>query len=83
MFNPGDRVVCVDNSFDTRLKLGEKFEIVSVYYNYTPNSDLLLLVNDNIEYDDALKLFDYRFILDIKEQRKQKLKKLCLKLEIE
>ena len=74
MFKPGDKVVCIDNQgIATIAQMYQKFTICSVsnYGKYV-----------SIDKDREPSLRTDRFELDIKEQRKLKLEKICLNQEI-
>jgi len=81
MLNPGDRVVCIDNS--SASDMFEPCMNIKKHTAYTISS------NHNFFDSQAVRLFDVqgafrpnRFML-LKDYRKLKLKKICSKQEIE
>jgi len=75
MFKPGDKVVCVDNHRIANIaQMYQKFTICSV----SENGEFI-----SIHENHAPGLVPSRFKIDISEQRKLKLQKLCSKQEIE
>jgi len=72
MFEVGDRVICIDSSNSANsLELYKSYYITKVHYI---NKYLYVTINDKTFYP-------IRFI-SVLDYRKQKLKKICLKLEI-
>jgi len=81
MFKPGDRIVCIDVSEDTTT--------YEPYKNLKKHNSYIIRQYGDYFNTKSVKLFniegvfrDSRFI-SIKEYRKLKLNKLCLKKEIE
>ena len=76
MFKEGDRIICINPMGP--LKLDEQYIIKNTYYKFSSDFRMLSLrlqlYNQTSTYDSD------RFAL-LKEQRKQKLKKICSKSE--
>jgi len=74
MFNVGDRVKCIDASGQSLLIKGNYYIIKKM------NSGSRLI---GFDFDDDSSWYAWRFEIDIKVQRKEKLEKICLSQEIE
>jgi len=81
MFNQGDLVVVVNNGgVENLLTLNKTYIVCKYNFSILPNNNLIdiatFIINDNGNID----WFDgSRFNLNIKEMRKLKLEKLCLR----
>jgi len=74
MFKVGNRIVCINNEgYENHLKINESYIIQKII----TKTGLIILLNH-----EKCAFGIYRFI-SVVEQRKQKLEKICSKLEIE
>jgi len=79
MFKQGDRVkYVVDGKYDN-MTLNNNYVVIYAYCDV--DSDEYVRITDDTGYETK-DLFSYRFELCIRDQRKQKLKKICSKQEI-
>ena len=69
MFKPGDIVKCLNSNHDNSLVKNKNY---TVRYSHVKFNDLILLDETNGYYYHI-----NRFVLDVKQTRKLKLKKLC------
>lgn len=84
MFAPNDIVVCIDRnpnyaSNDDRmdgLTIGKRYQIKFIKHRYS--YELIYIMND---HNVLGNYYDYRFIT-LDKYRKQKLEKICSKLEM-
>ena len=77
MFKEGDKVICVDNN-TCGLTIGKSYRVfkvdVNTYYG-DPNYIFVEVIDDSGE--DG-QYYSYRFVLDIKYERKKKIRR-CLR----
>ena len=74
MFKVGDRIMCVDDSGVDYSLTNNKVYVVKAINTFTNDT---VVVDSNRVYDDWF--CSSRFVIDIKDVRKQKLKKICSK----
>ena len=70
MFKPGDILICVDASNSSLIE-NEKYTVRKV------DGDTILLFDTFL----LVRYYNWRFVLDIKSIRKEKLNKICSKKE--
>jgi hypothetical protein len=80
MFKIGDVVLCVNDYNPGTKPNGDPYLVENCTY-------IIIYISDNgeligFDFDTCPSWYSTRFVLDIKEQRKQKLKNLCLNQEI-
>jgi len=82
MFKIGDKVICIDNFLTKGLSYNKTYEVLNVIKVESALGDDLLIkvINDKNNHNHYSSK---RFKLDIKQKRKEKLKEICLKSEIE
>ena len=78
MFKVGDVVVCIDNGDNVGITLYKKYTIAEVHI-ILDNSCWVSVISNFNRLDSY---FAYRFI-NLSEYRKNKIKKICSKLETE
>jgi len=80
MFKPGEKIVCINNEKDFKnvgVTLYKKYEVIE-YLGPKLNSDYMVhIINDRNE-SQSYQVF--RFVL-LTDYRKQKIEKICSKLE--
>ena len=69
IFNPGDKVVCIDNTYDYRVEL---FKI----YTVKSTRDSIIKGLSVICIDESYDSYDSFLFISVKEYRSMKLKKL-------
>jgi len=89
MFKPGDKVVCINN----KLRINEylsyfvcELELYKIYTVISYSDNKVIDVCENHSYIKLREFEDSEYhilrFIPLKEYRKQKLKKICLKQEI-
>jgi len=73
MFKPGDRVICVDNNcIEDRLTMNNTYIVIKIDKNDI--SEMVQVIDNRCS---KFMFYIRRFKLDIKQERKEKLKKIC------
>ena len=81
MFKVGDRVkYVIDGKYDG-MTINNIYIIIDVDIDVDSGKEYLSVFDDSKRH--MKKLFSFRFELGIRDERKQKLEKLCLNQEIE
>jgi len=71
MYKAGDKVVCIDNEYNTSLELHKEYEIIKEW----PYDNNIVINHNGIN-----TLYRESLFISLVEYRKQKIQKICSKL---